>query len=221
LLVTASTATTNSSYQGIGIDVEGRNSGSGPTYGGKFLAAGTGGTGPRYGVYSELGSGGSPRYAGYYVGDHVITGTKSAAVKLAEDDWRLVYCQESPELWFEDFGEGQLSGGRARVDLDATYLKTVTVSDAQPMKVFVQLDGDCNGVFVQRGLTGFDVVELGNGASNACFTYRVVAKRKGYENLRLHRMEPGTNPDELQAENARLRAQQDDWARKHAAKANN
>ena len=53
------------------------------------------------------------------------------------------------------------------------------------MKVFIQLNDDCNGVYVQRQTTGFEVVELGGGNSRAHFTYRVVAKRKGFEKARL------------------------------------
>jgi hypothetical protein len=41
-------------------------------------------------------------------------------------------------------------------------------------------------VFVtNRSATGFDVIELQNGSSNAHFTYRVVCKRKYYEDERL------------------------------------
>ena len=160
------------------------------TYAGYFNGLGT------YGVYAT-----GSTYAGYFSGNHVITGTKSAAVKISEGDWRLLYCQESPELWFEDFGEGQLQNGKAHIELEPIFLKTVTISNDYPIKVFVQLADDCNGVYVKRGKTGFDVIEQQNGTSNASFTYRVVAKRKGYENLRLKKMEPGTNPDELRAAN--------------------
>lgn len=151
---------------------------------------------PAYGVRAA-----GTTYAGYFVGNHLITGTKSAAVKISDGDWRLLYCQESPELWFEDFGEGQLQNGKARIELEPIFLKTVTISDEHPMKVFVQLADDCSGVYVKRGKTGFDVIELKNGTSNASFTYRVVAKRQGYENLRLKKMEPGTNPDDIRAAN--------------------
>jgi hypothetical protein len=40
-------------------------------------------------------------------------------------------------------------------------------------------------VYVERGSTGFDVIELQGGKSNARFTYRVVAKRQGFEEKRL------------------------------------
>jgi hypothetical protein len=95
----------------------------------------------------------------------------------------LLYCIESPENWFEDFGEGRLVDGKAHVELDPQFLETVTVNAANPMKVFVQLDDEnAAGLRVKRGLTGFDVEKE---RSNATFWYRVVAKRRGYELRRL------------------------------------
>jgi hypothetical protein len=98
----------------------------------------------------------------------------------------LLYCQESPENWFEDFGEGQLINGRAHIELDPLFLETVTIDEANPMKVFVQpQDMGCKGLAAMPGTTGFDVGELWGGTSNSVFTYRVVAKRKGFEAKRL------------------------------------
>jgi hypothetical protein len=76
-------------------------------------------------------------------------------------------------------------GGTARIEMDPLFLETVTISDQHPMKVFIQLNDDCNGVYVKRLTTGFQVIELGSATSSAHFTYRVMAKRKGYENARL------------------------------------
>lgn len=50
---------------------------------------------------------------------------------------------------------------------------------------FIQLSDDCNGVYVQRQADGFEVRELRAGSSGARFTYRVVAKRRGFETARL------------------------------------
>ncbi len=174
-------------------------------WGGWFQGESGGSTGTTFGIYATA-TGGAIQYAGYFDGNFVATGAKNAAVRVGEGDWRLLYCQESPEVWFEDAGEGQLLNGRAHIELDPTFLKTVTISTEHVMKVFVQLDDNCNGVYVQRGLTGFDVIELQSGTSNAHFTYRVMAKRKGYENARLTQMAPGTNPDELRAEAAKREA---------------
>ncbi len=114
-----------------------------------------------------------------------VDGTKNAIVKTNSGEYRLMYSQESPEVWFEDFGSGQLINGKSHIDLDSIFLQTVTISEEHPMKVFVQLNGDSNGVYVVKGKTGFDIIELNNGKSNVPFDYRVVAKRKGFENIRL------------------------------------
>jgi hypothetical protein len=138
-----------------------------------------------YGVYGQAPQGG---YAGYFSGDLVATGAKNAIVPTSQGH-RKLYSQESPEVWFEDVGEGQLAGGMARIDLDPLFLETVTINDQHPLKVFIQPNDDCNGVYVQRDAKGFQVMELLNGASSAHFTYRVMAKRKGYEKTRLEATE--------------------------------
>lgn len=54
------------------------------------------------------------------------------------------------------------------------------------MKVFLQpQDMECKGLAAIPGTTGFDVGELFGGTSNSPFNYRVVAKRKGFEEKRL------------------------------------
>ena len=156
------------------------------------------------GVYAQ-----GNNYAGYFVGNFVVTGgVKSAAVKVGEGDYRLLYCQESPEVWFEDAGEGQLTNGKAHIELEPIFLKTVTISEQYPIKVFAQLtSGNPMGVVIKKGVTGFDVIAE-NPTSNATFDYRVMAKRKGFENLRMKKMEPGTNPEELVAKQAKMRTEE-------------
>jgi hypothetical protein len=89
-----------------------------------------------------------------------------------------------PEPYFEDVGEGQLTNGHYRVNLDPTFIDCITVSDKYPLKVFVQVEDDCNGVYVKKDKNGFDVFELQSGRSNVNFSYRVLGKWKGYEHLR-------------------------------------
>ena len=46
------------------------------------------------------------------------------------------------------------------------------------MRVFVQLEGQSNGVYVtNKSQNGFDVVELNNGNSNVNFSWTVIANR--------------------------------------------
>jgi len=129
-----------------------------------------------YGVYSD--------------GDFACSGSKAALVRTSKGPTEM-YTIESPEIWFEDFGSGRLVNGKCHIELDPLFLETVTIDADNPMKVFVQLKDDCKGVYVRTGDTGFDVIELQGGTSNARFDYRVVAKRKGYETRRMRVVECG------------------------------
>ena len=57
-----------------------------------------------------------------------------------------LYCPEAPEVLFQDFGKGTLVNGAAHIVLDETFIKNVTVNDNHPLRVIIQLEGDCNGV---------------------------------------------------------------------------
>lgn len=184
-----------------GVQGYAENTGSGTVRGGYFQANSPG-TGTHYGVVGNEAAGGGGA-AVYAAGDFAGSGAKYAVVKTGRGH-RLLSCMESPEIWFEDFGEGRLANGRAHIELDPLFLETVTISADHPMKVFVQLEGDCNGVYVTKGTTGFDVNELKSGTSDTPFSYRIVAKRKGYENERMRETDVGyddpTLYPELQAE---------------------
>ena len=111
---------------------------------------------------------------------------KPATVKLNNGAKVKLFTEESTEIYFTDYGEGQLTNGRRHIELDPTFLQTVTIDKTHPLKVFVQLADDCRGVFIaNRTSTGFDIVEMQSGTSNASFFYRVVCKRKYYEDERL------------------------------------
>ncbi|MBN1425676.1 hypothetical protein JXA88_14060 [Candidatus Fermentibacteria bacterium] len=153
---------------------------SASTVGVGVFGAATASTGPTWGVYGRSFS--PSGYGVYYTGGLAGTGTKSCVVKTSQGP-TLMYCQESPENWFEDFGEGQLVDGHCHVELDPLFLETVTIDAANPMKVFVQLeDEESAGLKIRRGFTGFDVE---HGTSKTTFWYRVVAKRRGFERKRL------------------------------------
>jgi hypothetical protein len=154
--------------------------------------------GTNYGVY---GRSSSPNGYGVYAeGDFAASGSKSCVVKTSQGP-TLLYCQESPEYWFEDFGEGQLVNGRCHIDLDPLFLETVTIDAANPMKVFAEVEADdCNGVAIKRGATGFDVVERHGGRTSSAFWYRVVAKRRGFESKRLDYCKAGETDAHLYPE---------------------
>jgi hypothetical protein len=94
------------------------------------------------------------------------------------------YSVQSAENWLEDFGSGQLSQGAARVELEPDFAQTVNTG--VEYHVFLTPKGDCKGLYVTNETPGgFEVRELGGGKSSVAFDYRIVAKRTGYENVRL------------------------------------
>jgi hypothetical protein len=112
-------------------------------------------------------------------------GSKSAVVPVDGGSRQVaLYAVEAPENWFEDFGSGHLSGGTSIITLDPTFAQTVNTGE--DYHVFLTPNGDCKGLFVtQKTETSFEVRELGGGKSNVPFDYRIVARRKGFENIRL------------------------------------
>jgi hypothetical protein len=124
-------------------------------------------------------------YALYGNGKFAVTGTKSASVPTTKGN-QLLYCVESPEIWFEDLGGGKLVNGSTHIALDEMYMETVLIDSDHKMLVFLQEEGESNGLIVikDRDNKGFTVKEINNGHSDAEFSYRIMAKRRFYQNQR-------------------------------------
>jgi hypothetical protein len=115
-----------------------------------------------------------------------VFGAKNAVIKMPDGSNASVYCQESPEPYFEDFGRGQLLGGVASIQLEREYASLVAGGDYM---VFLTPQGDTRGLFVTRqGPGGFEVRECQGGTSSIPFTYRVVTRRKDIEGRRFARV---------------------------------
>jgi hypothetical protein len=106
------------------------------------------------GVSNAVGISGQGSVAGYFQGDVIVDGnftvigfpgqhTKAVAVPFPDGTQRLMYCMESPELWFEDFGTAKLKNGRAVVKLDADFGRVIKRGD---YRVFFTPEGDCRGL---------------------------------------------------------------------------
>jgi hypothetical protein len=94
------------------------------------------------------------------------------------------YSVQSPENWMEDFGSGVLQRGVAVVKIDPTFAETV--SDTAEYHVFLTPKADSKGLYViNETAASFEVRESGGGTSTLAFDYRIVAKRRGYEAVRL------------------------------------
>jgi len=111
----------------------------------------------------------------------VYGGTKNAAVNTDEGS-RLLYTEESTEVWFSDYGFGKLDGDKAIITIDPLFAQTVNLNE--PYHVFIQVYGDAEVYVSNRTPTQFEV-HLHDGEPNIEFSYRIVAVRLGYEGNRL------------------------------------
>jgi hypothetical protein len=131
-------------------------------------------------------------YAGVFLGDFlVMNGSKSVAVPFPDGSHRVLYCMESPELWFEDFGAAKLKAGRAVVKLDADFAKVIKRGD---YKVFLTPEGECRGLYVRKSAASFEVREFAGGKSSIAFSYRIVGRRKDITEQRFAKVIPPKLP---------------------------
>ena len=131
------------------------------------------------GVFAFLGTPGSCQIV---AGNLSCSGTKSASVSI-QNEQRLMYAIESPEVWFEDFGTESLVNGQATVGIDPLFALTVNLNKYH---IFLTPLGDCQGLYVaNKTPTSFEVRELGGGNATVSFDYRIAAHRLGHEDIRL------------------------------------
>ena len=116
-------------------------------------------------------------------GLQVVGGVKNAVVATSSGA-RALYSEESSEVWFTDYGFARLVGGRARVTLEPTFAETVTLAGGY--HVFVQSYGDAELVVRRRSDRGFEV-ERRDGTEDAEFSYRIVARRRGFGDVRMQK----------------------------------
>ncbi len=116
-------------------------------------------------------------------GLQVIGGSKNAVVATSSGA-RALHAEEAAEVWFTDYGFGQLTRGRAHLTIDPTFAETVRLD--LPYHVFLQPYGPAQLYVENRGVNGFEVVAR-DGAQNAEFSWRLVATRRGFEGRRLDR----------------------------------
>lgn len=116
-------------------------------------------------------------------GNFQVDGSKNAVIQTRQGE-RLLFCTESPEVWVEEIGSGRLKDGSARIDLDPLFLDAVVIDQDHTLKVFIQPGGDCAGLFVEKGDGYFVVRERNRGTSSIPFDFRVLAKRRTFEDVR-------------------------------------
>jgi hypothetical protein len=178
-----------------------------------YLSQGSGGafTGSGFGVYGYAqnttntcggyfgNAYGNYAYVAYYNGIlYKIVGNGTVSTIMATHNGKkTLFAPEMPSPYFQDVGEARLTKGHCRVDLDPLFVDCITVDKEHPLKVIVTPEDECNGVYVKKDKTGFDVYELNKGKSDAPFTWLVYATWKGNEKVRF-----GKAPEPLEARTA-------------------
>lgn len=135
----------------------------------------------------------SGAYAGRFVGKvrvegdfAVVGGAKAAGVYMPDGTLATMYCQESPEPFFEDFGQATLENGAAKVVIDPEFASLIK---SDRLMIFLTPEGESEMLYVHaKGPEGFEVREARGGRSNHSFSWRLVAKRKDITGERLARM---------------------------------
>ncbi|MBC7865783.1 MAG: hypothetical protein IAF38_22610 [Bacteroidia bacterium] len=205
-----------------------------PAYSNGMLAVAIGNAQDCFGVWGYAQTSSGTRAGGYfeaynntptlqayaYVGSSVggtnrkILGTNSVSeIVPTKNHGRIILtCPESPEYWYQDYGTVKLVNGKAHVDLESTILEICVIDQNNPIKVFTTVDDEnCKGLAIKKGLTGFDIVEMGGGISNCTVDYQIILRPKtGYGEGRFPQapgpawLKPEFEPQSAKAKNQTL-----------------
>ncbi|MGA3214015.1 MAG: hypothetical protein ABSD20_22140, partial [Terriglobales bacterium] len=135
-------------------------------------------------------------------GSLTCSGSINGAVRTRDQRSLETYSMQSTENWYEDFGSGRMQDGTAIVSLDADFADFANTG--ADYHVFLTPMGDTRGLYVaSKSATSFEVREAGGGRSTVAFDYRIVAKRKGMESLRLRDVTTRENQRLLASEGRR------------------
>ncbi|MCZ7568568.1 MAG: hypothetical protein M5U01_08255 [Ardenticatenaceae bacterium] len=134
-----------------------------------------------------VNSGGGDVFTVDESGNLAAAGSKSAVVETANHGSRLLYAVESPEVWFEDFGAAALVAGEATVAFDPVFGETVNPKEDYHVFVTPLCDDPVLLSVTSKQAAAFTVrgVTLDGQPAECSFDYRIVARRRGYESVRL------------------------------------
>ena len=145
------------------------------------------------GVLGRSSSGMAAHFIGNVVVEgsfSVVGGTKSAAVRHPDGTHRLLFALESPESYFEDFGEVTLTGSSVVVKLDKDFAALVKRNKYQ---VFLTSYGPESLYVRKRGSESFEIARVHDGEGGKLrkvqVGYRIVARRADLKPARLPKTE--------------------------------
>ena len=115
----------------------------------------------------------------------VAGGAKSAVVATTKGA-RSLYAEEASEVYFTDYGFGRLQNGQATIAIDPIFAETVNLQ--KDYYVFLQPYGEAEIYVSQTSPKSFEVRlrdKDTQGDATVKFAYRIVGKRRGFEQVRL------------------------------------
>jgi hypothetical protein len=137
-------------------------------------------------------TGSGPTSKGVYIstkpgskGLQVAGGTKSAVVATSQGA-RSLYAEEASEVYFTDYGFGRLKDGQSTIAIDSLFAETVNLE--KDYYVFLQPYGEAELYVSATSPKSFEVrlrTKDTQGDANVKFAYRIVGKRRGFEQTRL------------------------------------
>jgi hypothetical protein len=123
-----------------------------------------------------------------------VNGPKSAAVQHPDGSHRSLFCLESPESYFEDFGEVELADESVVVKLDEDFAALVKRNKYQ---VFLTSYGPESLYVRKRDAGEFEIARVERGKRKKMrkvqVGYRIVAKRADLKTARLPKIEVPEN----------------------------
>lgn len=112
-----------------------------------------------------------------------VSGQKNRVVQTKNHGKRLMNAVESADAFFEDFGTAMTDvEGFCEVKLDEIFLETVNTHCTYYIQLTAYKDG--NVCIFEKGENSFKV----KGTPNTQFDWRISAKQKGYEDIRMEVM---------------------------------
>lgn len=121
-------------------------------------------------------------------------GPQQQIVEAQSHGQRETYALYSTELRLEDFGTTSLQNGKAIVLIDPIYGEMVNTESSY--QVFLTPLGDCPLYVAEKTAESFTVAAMHEANCSIDFDYRIVAKRQGYEDVRLESYIPDVNGEE-------------------------
>lgn len=167
-----------SGFYGFSLNGPGGVMGSNATEGARFYTRNAG-------SYALVTGGLANTYGNVYVTGHIYATGGCCSTVQTETGTREMYAGEGTRSIFSDEGVGDLVNGRAIISIDPLFAQGANVAEDYMVFLTPRSAETVGLAVVNQTPTSFEVRELGKGAGNFKFSWRIDAVRKGHETERM------------------------------------